>query len=149
MAAKKKRVATRKKARNITSRSPKRAAKRKTKKKPRARTSASTYRGATVEFEVSLKAGDGEASIFSDNAIATTSNLDLYRRSRDVSVATARKLQANGVEVKHLGDFSISAACSPGHFENLFGTKISEIKLPRGAKTPSGYKMLAPSAGTP
>jgi subtilase family serine protease len=145
MAPKKKRIAKKKQARSTTLRPPKKPAKAKAKKKSHVR----AYGGATVEFEVALKAGHGEASIFSDDAIATTSNLDIYRRGRDVSVAAARKLQANGVEVKHLGDFSISAACSPGHFESLFGTKISEIKLPKGTQAPAGYKMLAPAAGTP
>ena len=100
-----------------------------------------------VSFEVVVRPEANQESIFAEDALATVSNLDQFRRPHRKSVLVARKLQKNRVTVHHVGDFSISASCPTSHFEKFFGTKISDVRPPSAAKAPPGYTFRAPEAG--
>lgn len=102
-----------------------------------------------VSFEVVVAPEEGRASIFADDAYPTTENLDKFRAPREKSVEVARKLEKSHVDVHHVGDFSISASCTSGRFENLFGTEISAQKLPAKTKAPKDLVYFAPKSGAP
>lgn len=124
---------------------------KKTATQAKRRTGAKTSRISYFEeemtwFEVVVKPDDGGETVFADDAVATASNLESFRRSEAKSVLTARKMQKNGVSVHHVGDFSISAACPRRKFEKLFGTKISDIPAPKGERD---FFMRAPAKGAP
>jgi subtilisin family serine protease len=102
-----------------------------------------------VDFEVVVKPEENKKSIFAEEAYPTTTNLDEYRPSKSKNIEVARKLQKNGITAHHIGEFSISANCSPNKFESFFKTKISEQKLTKKAHAPKNYIMRAPIRGAP
>lgn len=102
-----------------------------------------------VDFEVVVKPEENSKSVFAEEAFPTTSNLEEYRPSKSKNIEVARKLQRNGITVHHIGEFSISANCSPKKFESFFKTKISEQKLPKKAIAPKSYILRAPASGAP
>ncbi|MEM7208948.1 MAG: S8 family serine peptidase [Pseudomonadota bacterium] len=103
----------------------------------------------TVHFEVSVKPDENGKSVFDDSAFPAIENLDAFRAPRDKSIETARKLEKHGISVKHIGDFSISAECSPSKFERFFKTKIVDKKPPRASLAPKGYVMRSPDKNSP
>lgn len=102
-----------------------------------------------VSFEVVVKPTEQGLSVFDESAFPAVENLDMFRTSREKSIETARKLERNGISVKHIGDFSISAECPPGKFEKFFSTRIEEVKLPAAAKLKTDYIMRAPTKSSP
>lgn len=109
----------------------------------------STRRPASVSFEVVVKPTEQGLSVFDESAFPAVENLGLFRTPRERAIETARKLERNGISVEHIGDFSISAACSPRKFETFFGTKIEEQKPPAAANLPKDYVMRAPGKNSP
>ena len=103
----------------------------------------------TVSFEVVVKPTDGGISVFDEAAFPAIDNLDLFRTPKARAIETARKLQRNGISVEHIGEFSISAACSAAKFERFFRTRIEEHRPPAAAKLPRGYVMRAPGKDSP
>jgi len=102
-----------------------------------------------VEFEVVVKPAAGYKSMFDEDAYPTADTVDRFRADKGMCIATANKLRNLGVEVTHVGEFSMSAACAADRFEELFGTKLSKIKPSSKARFPKGYRMLAPDKGAP
>ena len=103
----------------------------------------------TVSFEVVVKPTDRGLSVFDDSAFPAVENLDLFRTPREKSIETARKLERNGISVKHIGEFSISAECSADKFEKFFSTQLKTIKPPAAAKLAKNYVMRAPDRHSP
>ena len=103
-----------------------------------------------VNIEVSVKPQEGNARSFFDQEVyPTVKNIDEFRADKGRSIETARKLANHGFTVYHTGDFSISASCTAGMFEEFFGTRISEHKPEQPELAPEGYMVRAPEAGTP
>ena len=86
--------------------------------------------------------------MFAESAFPAVENLDLFRTPRERAIETARKLERNGISVEHIGDFSISAACSTRKFEKFFGTEIKEQR-PKDDILPKDYVMRAPDKNSP
>ena len=103
----------------------------------------------SVSFEVVVKPTERGLSVFDDSAFPAVENLDLFRTPREKSIETARKLERNGISVKHIGEFSISAECSPTRFEKFFSTQLKTIKPPAAAKLAKNYVMRAPDRHSP
>lgn len=103
----------------------------------------------SVSFEVVVKPTENRLSVFDESAFPAVENLDLFRTPREKSIETARKLERNGVSVKHIGEFSISAECSAGKFEKFFSTQLVETKPPAAAKLAKDYIMRAPDKRSP
>lgn len=103
----------------------------------------------TLNFEVAVKANNGSQPLFDKRVLPSIATLDEFRPNMGRSIDVGRKLQKNGIDVHHVGDFSISASCSIGKFESFFKTKVSEIKLPPKAKASPDYRLLAPAKGAP
>lgn len=102
-----------------------------------------------VSFEVVVSPESERRSVFSEDSFPTTENLHGFRASPDKTVEVARKLQAMGVEVFHLGDFSISARCTARKFETLFKTEISEQRYPSAARVPKDHVYYSPKKDAP
>ncbi len=104
----------------------------------------------TVNFEVVVNAEDGTSrSMFAPDAVPAIGNLDQYRANRERSILAARRLANNGVTINDVGDFSISAACPAGKFEQLFSTKLTEQYMPDRERLPENYRFLAAGPDAP
>jgi hypothetical protein len=110
---------------------------KRTQKKLPAAPAISTGDPACVQFEVLVKPEKGTKSIVDTTAVPTVSNLDEFRQPADKMVETARRLQSKGITVHHIGNFSISAACTRKEFEKFFATKLVDKKLPPDRLDPS------------
>lgn len=102
-----------------------------------------------INFEVVVTPEKGNKSVFDKNAFPSVSNLDLYTPPMNKNIEVAQKLQRNGIEVHHIGEFSISAACDKDKFEAFFGTVIKKVKMPSAANVPADYEMYAPDKSSP
>lgn len=102
-----------------------------------------------TNFEVVVKPREGRRSVFAPDSFLTVSNLDEYRPERGRAVEVARKLQNQGIDVYHVGEFSISAACSEERFEAFFSTQIQELSIPEDVEAPADYSMRAPTSDDP
>ena len=89
-----------------------------------------------INFEVVVTPEQGKKSIFDPNSFPGVSNLDLFTPPIDKNIEVAQKLQRNGIEVHHIGDFSISASCDRDTFESFFSTEIRQISPPKDANIP-------------
>ncbi|MDJ0623708.1 MAG: S8 family serine peptidase [Desulfocapsaceae bacterium] len=102
-----------------------------------------------INFEVVVTPEDGKKSIFDPNAFPGISNLDLFTPPIDKNIEVAQKLQRNGIEIHHIGEFSISASCTKKKFESFFNTEVNKIQLPKDANIPDDYEMFAPDKSSP
>ncbi len=102
-----------------------------------------------INFEVVVTPEQGKKSIFDPNSFPGVSNLDLFTPPIDKNIEVAQKLQRNGIEVHHIGDFSISASCDRDTFESFFSTEIRQISPPKDANIPDDYEMFAPDKSSP
>lgn len=105
--------------------------------------------GKLVNIELVVSPTEDSRSMFDPDAFATVGNLDAFRANRNKSVEAARKLQNCGFEVKHIGEFSISATSPAGNFEEFFQTTISEETPPENTLLAEGFIFGAPESGTP
>lgn len=73
--------------------------------------------------------------MFADDATPSAATVDNFKPSKGRLAELARRLGRNGFTVRHVGEFSVSAACPEAHFERFFATKVEDVKLPapRGA----------------
>ncbi|MCW5637146.1 MAG: S8 family serine peptidase [Rubrivivax sp.] len=85
----------------------------------------------SIPFEVAVQPGDESRSVFEAGVLPTLANLDRYRTAADRMIETARRLQALGVLVHQVSDFSVSAECGKGRFEKLFACTLAEKKVPQ------------------
>ena len=94
----------------------------------------------SVSFEVVVKPAENGMSVFDESAFPAVENLDLFRAPRDKTIEAARKLERNGINVEHIGDFSISASCSSAHLENLRSSSALVLKSKNLLPTPDSPK---------
>ena len=106
---------------------------------------------SNVNFEVVVTPKEGSRSVFDPESFPSLANLDGLRLDSSKSVEVARKLAGHGISVSHIGDFSISASCPAGKFEEFFGTQISEQKVPPTPEVEEqkDFVMRAPVKGAP
>ncbi len=101
-----------------------------------------------VAFEVIVKPDESSRSVYEPDAYPSIENLDEFRKNPGTSIEAARKLANNGITIHDVSDFSISASCSEGKFEDLFSTKISKLAPPDPDNAPEDYIFRAPEPGT-
>ena len=102
-----------------------------------------------VAIEIVVNPTNGGKSVFADESFPSLSNLSAFRSDKARSIEVARKLVNNGFRIQNVGEFSISATCPSGKFEEFFGTTICEIKRPDNSRVPENYRLHAPLLGTP
>lgn len=101
-----------------------------------------------VNIEVSVKPDGDSRSVYDPEAYPSLKNLDDFRSHKGRCIEVARKLAKNNFTVHNVGDFSISASCPAGQFEEFFRTKIADQKPPDPELAPEGYMIHAPETGT-
>ncbi|PWE72396.1 peptidase S8 [Bacillus cereus] len=77
----------------------------------------------TVYAEASVHSIGGE-SIFTTTKSITSKTVEQFYSKDNMIQKAVEKLKANGFQVLHVGEISISIAASPETFENIFHTKI-------------------------
>lgn len=92
-----------------------------------------------VDFEVVVKPLEDKRSAFDKSSFPTVDTVSDYAADGAKSAEVARKLAGLGVDVHHIGNFSISASCEAARFEKLFSTKLSEITMERSEEGPEHY----------
>lgn len=102
-----------------------------------------------VGFEVVVKPDESSRSVYEPDAYPSLENLEEFRKNPGTSIKAARKLANNGITINHVSDFSISASCPAGKFEDLFSTQISELQPPDRDNIPEDYVFRAPEQGAP
>jgi subtilisin family serine protease len=88
-----------------------------------------------LEIEVVPTPEPGKSSMFAADITPTADTVDDFKAPKGKLAELARRLGRNGFTIRHIGEFSVSAACPEDHFERFFATRIDDVKLPvpRGA----------------
>lgn len=104
-----------------------------------------------INFEVVVKPVADKRSVFDETSFPTVETVTDYAADAAKSAEVARKLSGLGIDVHHIGEFSISASCPEGLFEKTFSTKLSKIEIARTKAEPEHYPesqiYLAPKKG--
>ncbi len=89
-----------------------------------------------INFEVVVKPIGDKRSVFDETSYPTVETVTDYAVDAAKSAEVARKLSGLGIDVHHIGEYSISASCPEGLFEKTFSTKLSKIEIAKTKAEP-------------